>query len=64
MSPIIVFVENGKIVMTPNEFKTYMNEAYTKGYTDGSSITYSSTSNTTPWWETIKIDANCVTADA
>lgn len=58
MKPIIVFVENGKIIMTPEEFKKHMDDAYQKGYSDASSINGTWTNTPSPrnpagWWEKI-----------
>ena len=57
MKPIVIVVENGKIVMTPDEFKKHMSDAYNAGYIDGTNI-YSNTTtlnvtDSNKWWECV-----------
>ena len=60
MKHIIVFVEDGKIIMTPEEFKKHMDDAYYRGYSDASSITTTYV-NTSPWWEQVQCCDDTVT---
>ena len=48
MKPIIIGVKNGKIELTLEEFRRFMNDAYDQGYRDNLSITYNTT--TDKWW--------------
>ena len=47
MKPIVITVQDNKILMDINEFKKHINDAYDQGFRDASSIT-SSQSNR--WW--------------
>lgn len=59
MKPIVIVVENGNIIMTPDEFKKHMNDAYNAGHSDGTSIFTSTTAtinaNTelNKWWNEV-----------
>ena len=49
MKPFIVFIHNDeKVQLTEEEFKDYINEAYTQGYHDGFDAAKSSSITTTP----------------
>ena len=54
MKPIVIFKgvnSNGKIELTPEEFKKYVEDAYENGYKDGNkTVTYAPTWTWTwPW---------------
>lgn len=38
MKPIIIEIKDNKIVMDVNEFKKHIEDAYSQGYKDGSSV--------------------------
>lgn len=50
MKPIIIPVENGKITLTLAEFRKYMEDAYSQGYSDGCSTSSISTNPNNPYW--------------
>ena len=54
MRPIIIGMkDNGKIELTLDEFKKFMNEAYNQGYSDGhSSYTFTWANTNDKWWAT------------
>ena len=48
MKPIIITIQDNKIIMDINEFKKHIDDAYNQGYRDASSITCSTSTNR--WW--------------
>ena len=49
MKPIIITIKDNNIVMSIDEFKKHIDDAYHQGYRDASSIT--STTNDNQWWK-------------
>jgi hypothetical protein len=69
MKPVIITLNSdGKVVMSVEEFKRHMDEAYNQGYTDGTAasttITYPYNSN--KWWYGVSsiTTANTLTTDS
>lgn len=66
MKPIVITIQDNKIMMSIDEFKKHINDAYDQGFRDASSIT-SSQSNR--WWNELYVgnssinDAKIATLD-
>ena len=57
MKPIIITIQDNKIVMDVNEFKKHIDDAYNQGYRDASSITCSQSNR---WWNDLSVKGTLV----
>lgn len=66
MKPIIITIQDNKVVMDINEFKKHIDDAYQQGYRDASSITCGQSNK---WWDDLSVrgtlinDAKLATLD-
>lgn len=60
MKPIIIAIKDNSVVMTIEEFKKYIDDAYHQGYRDASSIT--TTYNDNQWWKYLTCNESLATA--